>query len=84
VKRVVDGFHALTMRRRLAAHLRGMVRICGFLCRYRAAGAAPVRADRAAGLPCIANCLASDIDFAITGATKSLRVRNEPKIRLQP
>jgi hypothetical protein len=69
VKTVVDGCHGLTMRRALAARLRGMLRICGFLCSYRAeapVASAQVRAERAAGLPCTVNCLASDIDFAIT------------------
>jgi hypothetical protein len=42
-KRAVDGCHDPTMRRRLAARMRGRLRICGFLCRHRAdAGWAPV------------------------------------------
>ena len=36
VKDVVDGCHGRTMRRRLAARWRGVVRICGLFCRLRA------------------------------------------------
>ena len=66
--------HALTMRRRFAARLRGMVRICAFLCRSRADQGSRWRLPvwrrsgmgRPAGLPCTVNCLASESDFAIT------------------